>query len=85
MDYANTTNVEFIVDPGFHTGPGHIIKFQDIAKQINNFERTWSDRNKINVKKFLEKLNCFRRYSTLKCNHVSKNSNKMAGNSKIKA
>ena len=38
-----------------------------------------------NVKKFLEKLNCFRRYSTLKCNHVSKNSNKMAGNSKIKA
>ena len=46
MDYANTTNVEFIVDPGFHAGPGHIIKFQDIAKQINNFERTWRDRNK---------------------------------------
>ena len=40
VDYANTTNVEFIVDPGFHTGPGHIIKFLDMAKQINNFERT---------------------------------------------
>ena len=45
MDYANTTNVEFIVDPGFHAGPGHI-KFQDMAKQINNFERMWHDRNK---------------------------------------
>ena len=38
-----------------------------------------------NVKKFLEKLNWFRRYSFLKCPYVSKNSNKMAGNSKIKA
>ena len=46
MDYANTTNVEFIVDPGFHAGPGHIIKFQDMVKQTNNFERTWRDRNK---------------------------------------
>ena len=38
-----------------------------------------------NVKKFLEKLNWFTRYSILKCPYVSKNSNKMAGNSKIKA
>ena len=30
----------------------------------------------------LEKLNWFRRYSILKCLYVSKNSNKMAGNSK---
>ena len=40
VDYANTTNIEFIVDPGFHAGPGQFIKFLDMAKQINNFERT---------------------------------------------
>ena len=49
MDYANTTNVEFIVDPGFHAGPAHITKFQDMAKQINNFERMWRDRNKCEI------------------------------------
>ena len=38
-----------------------------------------------NVKKILEKLNWFRRYSILKCPYVSKKSNKMAGNAKIKA
>ena len=38
-----------------------------------------------NVKKILEKLNWFRRYSILKCPYVSKNSKKMAGNSKFKA
>ena len=38
-----------------------------------------------NVKKFLKKFNCFRKYSILQCTYVSKNSNKMAGNSKIKA
>ena len=41
-----------------------------------------------NVKEFLEKFNnSFRRYSILKGTYmyVSKNSNKMAGNSKIKA
>ena len=42
-----------------------------------------------NVKEFLEKFNndCFRRYGVLKCTYmyVSENSNKMAGNSKIKA
>ena len=38
-----------------------------------------------NVKNCLEKLNCFRRYSILKCTYVSKTSSKMAGDSKIKA
>ena len=38
-----------------------------------------------NVKKILKKLNCFRKYSILQCTYVSKNSNKMVGNSKIKA
>ena len=30
-----------------------------------------------NVKRILEKFNCFRRYSIVKCTYVSKNSNKM--------
>lgn len=38
-----------------------------------------------NVSHFLEKLNCLRGYGILKCTYVSKNSNKMAGNLKIKA
>ena len=54
-----------------------------MAKKINNFERTLRNRNK--CEKILEKLNWFRRYSILKCPYISKNSNKMAGNSKIKA
>lgn len=37
-----------------------------------------------NVSRFLEKLNCLRRYGILKCTYVSKHSNKMAGNLKIK-
>jgi len=56
---------------------------------IQNNETILKERDVIetNVKNFLEKLNCFRRYSILKCtyNYVSKNSNKMAGNSRIKA
>ena len=59
MDYANTTNVEFIVDPGFHTGPGHIIKFLDMAKQINNFERMWRDRNKCAKTQLVKELLSF--------------------------
>ena len=35
-----------------------------------------------NVKKFWEKLNSFGRYGILKCAYVSKNSNKIEGNSK---
>ena len=38
-----------------------------------------------NVKRLMEKVNCFRRCSILRCTYVSKNNNKMAGNSKIKA
>ena len=54
MDYANTTNVEFIVDPGFHAGPGHITKFQDMAKQMNNFKKARHDR--MECEKRIEKL-----------------------------
>ena len=53
-----------------------------MAKQIILKER---DVIETNVKKNLEKLNSFRRYDISKCAYVSKNSNKMAGNSKIKA
>ena len=58
--------------------------FQVMSKQISNFGRAWRLYRK-NCEKFLEKLNCIRRYSILKGTYVSKNSNKMAGNSKIKA
>ena len=34
---------------------------------------------------FLENLPYFKRYGILKCTYVSENSNKKAGNSKIKA
>ena len=37
-----------------------------------------------NVNRFLEKINCWRRYGILKCTYVSKHRNKMAGNLKIK-
>ena len=37
------------------------------------------------MKKFLQKLNWLMRYSILKFGFVSKNGNKMAGNSKFKA
>ena len=43
------------------------------------------DEMETDVKNTLEKLSCVRRCSILKCAFVSKNSNKMAGNSKIKA
>ena len=43
------------------------------------------DRTESDVKKLFEKANCFKRYNILKGAFVSKNSNKMAGNSKIKA
>jgi len=43
------------------------------------------DRTESDVKKLFEKANCFKIYSILKGAFISKNSNKMAGNSKIKA
>ena len=43
------------------------------------------NRTKRKVKNFLQKVNWLMRYSILKFGFVSKNSNKMAGNSKFKA
>ena len=52
-------------------------RFQVMAKQLNNLERVLHDRSKFFI--FLEKLNCLRRYSILKCTYFSENSNKVRG------
>ena len=57
-------------------------KYYEVETTFAFFTRLSSnDVIETNVKIFLEKLNCFRRYSILKFTYVSKNSNKMAGNS----
>ena len=50
-----------------------------MAKQIHNFERMWCNRNK------REKVFGKAQWNEMKCPYVSKNSNKMVGNSKFKA